>query len=124
MRPLRWLSRPGLCPGLSHRRSHPRATSAFLWINGRNLVVAIPGGEKKKSLDREGTYFMAIVSKPPVEPRSTRRIWRTPVSLFNWLFLGGSLLTLGVVVLLAYTASAEPDPNNDPFRAFGITAFV
>jgi hypothetical protein len=67
---------------------------------------------------------MAIASKPPVEPRSARRIWRTPISLFNWLFLGVSLLALGVVVLLAYTASAEPDPNNDPFRAFGITAFV
>lgn len=67
---------------------------------------------------------MAIASKPPVESRSARRIWRTPVSLFNWIFLAGSLVILGVVILLARTTSADPDPNNDPFRAFGIAAFV
>lgn len=67
---------------------------------------------------------MAIANKPPVESRNARRIWRTPVSLFNWLFLAGSALILGVVVLLASASSASPDPNNDPFRSFGITAFV
>jgi hypothetical protein len=67
---------------------------------------------------------MATVSKPPVESRSARRIWRTPGSLFNWLFLAGSLLTLGVVLLLARLTSAIPYPGNDPFRAFGIVAFV
>ena len=67
---------------------------------------------------------MAIASKPPVEPRGARRIWRAPISLFNWLFLLGSLAVLGIVVLLAHVTSADPDPNNDPFRAFGIVAFV
>ena len=67
---------------------------------------------------------MAIANKPPVEPNSARRIWRTPGSLFNWLFLASGLIVLGTVILLAHTTSADPDPNNDPFRAFGITAFV
>lgn len=67
---------------------------------------------------------MAILSKSPVEARSARRIWKTPVSLFNWLFLAGSLVVLGIVVLLARTTRAFPAPNNDPFRAFGIAAFV
>ncbi|HEY0756874.1 MAG TPA: hypothetical protein VGD98_23175 [Ktedonobacteraceae bacterium] len=67
---------------------------------------------------------MAIASKPPVEPKHARRIWKTPVSPFNWLFLAGSLIVLGVVALLAHTSGATPDPNNDPFREFGITAFV
>lgn len=67
---------------------------------------------------------MAIASKPPVEPGNARRIWRTPGSLFNWLFLASSLIVLGIVVLLARTTSAFPYPGTDPFRAFGITAFV
>lgn len=67
---------------------------------------------------------MAIATKPPVESRNTRRIWKTPGSLFNRLFLVGSLVVLGVVILLARLATAEPDPNNDPFREFGIAAFV
>jgi cytochrome b561 len=67
---------------------------------------------------------MAIAGKPPVELRHARRIWRTRGSLFNWLFLGSSLLILGVVLLLAHLSKADPDPNNDPFRAFGILAFI
>jgi hypothetical protein len=67
---------------------------------------------------------MRIVSKHPLEPRSARRIWKTPVSWFNWLFLGASLLVLLIVLLLAHTSGAEADPNNDPFRAFGIVAFA
>jgi hypothetical protein len=67
---------------------------------------------------------MAIARKTPVEPRNARRIWRTPGSLFNWLFLAASLVTLGVVALLARLTSAMPFPSNDPFRAFGIVAFV
>ncbi|HEX7736776.1 MAG TPA: hypothetical protein VF458_18155 [Ktedonobacteraceae bacterium] len=67
---------------------------------------------------------MTMANKAPVEPRSARRIWKTPASLFNWLFLAGSTLVLGVVLLLARVSSASPDPNNDPYRAFGITAFV
>lgn len=67
---------------------------------------------------------MAIVSKPPVEFRNARRIWRTRGSLFNWLFLASSLLILGIVLLLARISRVDPDPNNDPFRAFGILAFI
>src|SRR6185312_4784224 len=80
--------------------------------------------EKVKCFCSKERRSMAILSKPPVEARSARRIWKTPVSLFNWLFLAGSLVVLGIVVLLARTTRADPDPNNDPFRAFGITAFV
>jgi hypothetical protein len=67
---------------------------------------------------------MAIAGKPPIEPGGARRIWKAPGSLFNWFFLAGSLITLGVVLLLAHTTRAMADPNFDPFRAFGIVAFV
>lgn len=67
---------------------------------------------------------MAIASKPPLKPGKARRIWKTPASRFNWIFLAASLGLLGCVYLIARTASAQPDPNNDPFREFGILAFA
>lgn len=67
---------------------------------------------------------MAIASKPPVEPKGVRRIWKTPGSWLNWFFLVSSLIVLGIILLLAHSASATPDPNNNPFRAFGVVAFV
>src|SRR4051794_12341387 len=67
---------------------------------------------------------MAIASKPPVEPRNVRRIWKTPGSWLNWFFLASSLVMLGIILLLAHTTSATPGPYNDPFRAFGIVSFV
>lgn len=67
---------------------------------------------------------MAIASKPPVESKGLRRIWKTPGSWLNWFFLASSLIVLGIILWLAHTASAAPDPNNDPFRAFGVVAFI
>lgn len=67
---------------------------------------------------------MTTASKPPLESRSARRIWKTPLSRFNWLFLSASLLVLLIVLLLARASSAAPNPNNDPYRAFGIVAFI
>lgn len=67
---------------------------------------------------------MAVTSKPPHRPGSARRIWKTPASRFNRFFLATSLGLLGCVYFIARTASAQPDPNNDPFREFGIVAFI
>lgn len=67
---------------------------------------------------------MAVASKPPSEPKSARRIWKTPGSHFKWLFLAGALALLGCIYLIAHFATAEADPNNDPFREFGIVAFA
>lgn len=60
-------------------------------------------------------------------PKKIRRIWRTPGSLWNWWFLIGSLGILGWVYLLyrsALMVQKYPGPFNDPFRQFGIVAFV
>lgn len=69
---------------------------------------------------------MAVANKPPVEQKSARRIWKTPGSRLNWLFLAGSLLVLGCVLLVYLVAGSTqtPDPAIDPFREFGIVAFV
>lgn len=58
--------------------------------------------------------------------RAVRRIWRTPGSLYNWLFLALSVVILGWVCLfyrLAVATQAYPGPYNEPFRAFGILSF-
>ena len=60
-------------------------------------------------------------------PKKIRRIWRTPSSLWNWLFLLSSLLILGWIYVLyrsALMVQQYPGPYNDPFRQFGIVAFV
>ncbi len=70
---------------------------------------------------------MAVASKPPIEPGSSRRIWKTPGSIFNWIFLASALFLLGCIALLYRSAVATqqyPGPSNDPFREFGIVTFV
>jgi hypothetical protein len=71
---------------------------------------------------------MAILNQqPPVQPKNVRRIWKTPGSKFNWLFLASSLFILGWVYLDYRTAIATqdaPGPYADPLRDFGIVAFV
>ena len=69
---------------------------------------------------------MAVANKPPVEQKSARRIWKTPGSKLNWLFLISSLGILGCVSLIYRAASATqtPYPGIEPFREFGIVAFV
>jgi hypothetical protein len=70
---------------------------------------------------------MAVVNRPPAQPESARRIWRTPGSKANWFFLASSLIILGVVFLIYRSAIATqlyPGPFNDPFKEFGIAAFV
>lgn len=70
---------------------------------------------------------MALDSKPPVEQATTRRIWKTPGSKFNWLFLLSAILLTGWIFMLYRTAIATqlyPGPYNAPFRQFGIVSFV
>lgn len=70
---------------------------------------------------------MAITKQPSARQKSIRRIWKTPGSKFNWLFLAGSLFILGWVFFAYRSALATqdyPSPFRDPFRAFGIVAFV
>ncbi len=70
---------------------------------------------------------MAVVNRSPLQRKDVRRIWRTPGSKFNWLFLAVSALILGVVALLyrwAIATQQYPGPDSDPLRDFGITAFV
>jgi hypothetical protein len=70
---------------------------------------------------------MALVNKSPAQQRALRRIWRTPASKMNWLFLVLSLITVGWVYLLYRNAIATqlyPGPYNAPFREFGIVSFA
>src|SRR5260221_12295636 len=70
---------------------------------------------------------MALVKKSPVQERKVKRIWKTPGSKMNWLFLALSMTTLGSVYLLYRTAIATqlyPGPYNAPFRQLGIVSFV
>jgi hypothetical protein len=70
---------------------------------------------------------MALVSKPPMERRTMRRIWKTRGSKFNWLFLVSASLLLGWIYMIYRSAMATqlyPGPYNDPFRQFGIVSFV
>lgn len=70
---------------------------------------------------------MALASKPPLQERPVRRIWKTPGSKLNWLFLGLSLVTLVWIYILFRQAIATqlyPGPYNAPFRQFGIVSFA
>lgn len=75
---------------------------------------------------------MALARKPVAEQsnqapqRTVRRIWRTPGSAYNWLFLALSIIILGWIFLFYRVAVATqpyPGPYNEPFRAFGIVSF-
>jgi hypothetical protein len=70
---------------------------------------------------------MALANKSSVQQRAVRRIWKTPGSKWNWLFLALSVITVGWVYLLYRNAIATqlyPSPYNAPFRQFGIASFV
>lgn len=70
---------------------------------------------------------MAVATRPPAPREHIRRIWKTPGSKWNWVFLVSSLVILGWVFWLYRSAIAVqkyPGPYNDPFRQFGIVAFV
>lgn len=70
---------------------------------------------------------MVLANRPPVQQRPVRRIWKTPGSKWNWVFLAFSFVTLGGVYLLYRNAIATqlyPGPYNPPFRQFGVVAFV
>lgn len=75
---------------------------------------------------------MALARKPTMEQgnrpaeRTVKRIWKTPGSIYNWLFLALSLIILGWIALfyrVAVATQAYPGPYNEPFRAFGIVSF-
>ena len=70
---------------------------------------------------------MALVNKSSVQQRPVRRIWKTPGSKWNWIFLAISAFTLGLVYLLYHNAIATqlyPGPYNPPFRQFGVVSFA
>lgn len=70
---------------------------------------------------------MAVINRSSLPQKQIRRIWRTPGSKLNWLFLLSSLGLLSWIVLIYRSAIATqlyPGPYNDPFRQFGIVAFV
>jgi hypothetical protein len=77
---------------------------------------------------------MSLAVKRPSEAqqskaqRPVRRIWRTPASKAKWFWLVGSILLYGGIYLWFYIVSKQnPDqvaPGNDPFRLFGIIAYV
>lgn len=70
---------------------------------------------------------MALANKSSIRERPVRRIWKTPGSRWNWIFLAISACTLGLVFLLYRNAIATqlyPGPYNPPFRQFGVAAFV
>ena len=71
---------------------------------------------------------MAIASKQQQQkPPTVRRIWKTPLTRIAWFWLVLSVLLYGGVYLW-YLAGLKtvlyPGPYNDPFRLFGIIAFV
>jgi hypothetical protein len=70
---------------------------------------------------------MSLVKKSPVQERVVRRIWKTPGSKMNWVFLALSVFMLGWVYLLYRNAIATqlyPGPYNAPFRQFGVVSFA
>src|SRR5258708_33845050 len=65
-------------------------------------------------------------TKPPLQERAIRRIWRTPGSRFNWIWLGVSLAVYGGIYgwyVHAIRTQQCPGPDADPLRLFGIIAF-
>lgn len=60
--------------------------------------------------------------------RPIRRIWRTPASRAKWLWLIGSIVAYGAIYLWFFVVSqqdpADVAPGNDPYRFFGIIAYV
>ena len=76
---------------------------------------------------------MSLAVKRPSEAqqsntqRPIRRIWRTPASRAKWFWLAGSILLYAGIYLwfsLASKAQGDAEPGNDPFRLFGIFAYI
>ena len=70
---------------------------------------------------------MALANRPMTQQRPVRRIWKTPGSRWNWVFLAISVVTFGWVYLLYRNAIATqlyPGPYNPPFRQFGVVSFA
>src|SRR5260221_4879479 len=64
---------------------------------------------------------MALASK------SSRRVWKAPLTKAWWAWLAASLLLYACVYaiyLVAVKTQAFPGPFNDPLRSFGILAFL
>jgi hypothetical protein len=64
---------------------------------------------------------MALASK------SSRRVWKAPLTKAWWAWLAASLLLYAAVYLIylvAVKTQPFPGPFNDPLRSFGILAFV
>jgi hypothetical protein len=59
--------------------------------------------------------------------RPIRRIWRTPASRAKWFWLAGSILFYAGIFIWSYLATqaqGQSEPDNDPFRLFGILAYI
>ncbi|SRR6266487_1881015 len=71
---------------------------------------------------------MSTATKSPLQEqqRTIQRIWKTPGSKFNLIFLGISLIVYGYIYLVYLKAlRSQPyvGPYSDPLRQFGIVAF-
>lgn len=63
----------------------------------------------------------------PQQPKLTKRMWKAPGSIINWFWLVISLLvyaSLYIWYLYGLKLQPYPYPTYDPFRLFGIVAFV
>lgn len=70
---------------------------------------------------------MAAVSNATSPSSRSSRSWKTPGSKYNWFFLAVSLLLVSGVFVFYYhglITEPYPGPDYDPFREFGIVAFV
>jgi hypothetical protein len=73
---------------------------------------------------------MSLTVKQPsqeLQSRPLRRIWHAPASKTKWFWLAAGLLfyiALYVWFIIAARAQGEAAPINDPFRLFGITAYI
>ena len=71
---------------------------------------------------------MSTATKSPLQEqqRTIQRIWKTPGSKFNLIFLGISLIVYSYIYLVYLKAlRSQPyvGPYSDPLRQFGIVAF-
>jgi hypothetical protein len=70
---------------------------------------------------------LATQSPRPQQPDSSKPIWRAPSSPARWFWLIGAALLVGIIgsiYLVALGTQAFPGPLNDPWRSFGIIAFL
>lgn len=61
-----------------------------------------------------------------MQQRTIQRIWKTPGSKLNWLFLIASLIIYAAIYAMyrsAISTQLYPGPFTDPLRIFGIVAF-